>query len=59
MKAIEVGYRYFGTAWGYEDEKFIGKIIKDILDKNIIKREESIITIEILPLKTSCPVKYL
>ena len=48
LKAIEVGYRYFDTARGYENEKFIGKMIKDILDKNIIKSEELFITTKIL-----------
>jgi diketogulonate reductase-like aldo/keto reductase len=40
LKAIKIGYRYIDCAWEYENEKGVGKAIKEAIDNGIVKRED-------------------
>lgn len=42
--ALEAGYRHIDTAFAYENEAFIGKVLKKWLDSGKIKREDLFIT---------------
>jgi len=42
--ALELGYRHIDTAWVYENEALIGKILKKWFDSGKIKREDLFIT---------------
>jgi diketogulonate reductase-like aldo/keto reductase len=40
LKAIKIGYRYIDCALEYENEKGVGKAIKEAIDNGIVKRED-------------------
>ena len=40
LKAIKIGYRYIDCAWEYENERGVGKAIKEAIDNGIVKRED-------------------
>lgn len=42
--ALELGYRHIDTAYVYENEAYIGKVLKKWLDSGKLKREELFIT---------------
>ncbi|CAG2110833.1 unnamed protein product, partial [Medioppia subpectinata] len=43
-EAIEVGYRHIDTAYHYGNERFIGDKLKQLFDKNVIKRDDLFVT---------------
>ena len=42
--AIEHGYRHIDTAWAYFNEKEIGVVLKDLIARGVVKREDLFIT---------------
>jgi len=42
--AIEVGYRHIDCAAAYDNQKEIGQALREVFDKNIVKREDLFIT---------------
>ncbi|GIY76879.1 aldo-keto reductase family 1 member A1-A [Caerostris darwini] len=42
--ALDAGYRNLDTAYVYQSEKLIGKVLKDVLDIALLEREELFIT---------------
>lgn len=49
--AIENGYRHIDTARFYQNEKYVGRAIKKILEKKILKREDLYITTKVIIFK--------
>ncbi|ODV93487.1 hypothetical protein PACTADRAFT_46841 [Pachysolen tannophilus NRRL Y-2460] len=49
ITAIEEGVRHIDTAWYYETEPYIGKALKDVFDRGIVKREDLFITTKVWP----------
>ncbi len=46
-EALEAGYRHFDTAYMYQNEKIIGKVLKTWLDSGRVKREELFIVTKV------------
>nr|CAI5862099.1 unnamed protein product [Callosobruchus analis] len=42
--ALEIGYRHIDTAYAYENEKIIGKVLKEWISSGKLKREDLFIT---------------
>ena len=38
--ALELGYRAFDCAWGYDNEEEVGNALKAAMAKGVVKREE-------------------
>lgn len=42
--ALEIGYRHFDSAKFYQNEKEVGEVIREAIDKGLVSREEIFIT---------------
>jgi len=59
--ALEAGYRHIDTAYVYENEHVIGKVLKKWFDSGKLKREDLYIVTKLPPTgnRASCVQKYL
>ena len=51
VNAIKCGYRLIDTAEGYENEKEVGRAIKDCISEGIVKREDLYVVTKLNPHK--------
>ena len=45
--AIEIGYRHIDTAYAYQNEAIIGKVLQQLFQQNVIKRKDIFITTKV------------
>lgn len=47
--AIKSGYRGIDTAWAYRSEPFVGSAIRELIEEDVIRREDIFITSKVWP----------
>ncbi|KAE9549741.1 hypothetical protein FO519_007052 [Halicephalobus sp. NKZ332] len=57
--ALDIGYRYFDTAFIYQNEHIIGKVIEEYIEAGKIKREDVFISSKLPTFGHSDPAKYI